>query len=137
MRVSYHPPGAGCTGRPDPLKILVMRRLTFLLRCLITVVALAQPLLPGAAAVLDGTLAQRAGTAEATSHVEDAGRAGCPFVHDGDCGVCHYLAVAALPTPPRDALEPAPALIAVGGARAVSSSVQQRARPPSRGPPLA
>ena len=137
MRVSYHPPPAGCTGRDRSLNIPAMRRLAFLLRCLVTVVALAQPLLPGAAAVLDGALAGRAGSAQATAHVEDARQASCAFVHDADCGVCHYLAVAARPTSPRAELEPAPARIAVGGARGAASVVQQRARPPSRGPPLA
>ena len=114
-----------------------MRRLLALLRLVVAVVALAQPLLPGAAAVLDGALAQRAGTAQATAHVEDTGRAGCPFVHDGDCGVCHYLAVASLPEAPRAVCAPMPARIAMGGARQVAWTVQERARPPSRGPPTA
>ena len=114
-----------------------MRRLALLLRLVVAVVALAQPLLPGAAAVLDGALAQRAGPAQAAAHVEDARQAGCPFVHDGDCGVCHYLAVASLPEPPRDVLAPTPARIAIGGARLVAWSVHERARPPSRGPPIA
>jgi hypothetical protein len=114
-----------------------MRRLTAFLRVLVALATLAQPVLPGGAAVVDGLLARRAGIAQATAHVEDARQPYCPFVHDAECGIGHDAAVAALPHAPRAPFAPAPASRALGGTTVDAVAAAPHVLPPGRGPPRA
>ena len=85
------------------------------LRAITAVLAFTAVLAPSAASVGEGVLAAGAGRGPAVTHVEDARRPDCPFVHAADCVLCACASLLALPAPlPRVAAirreaEPTPA----------------------------
>lgn len=75
-----------------------MRPFRPLVHLLALIFALAQGLVPAAAAVGDGVLVAAAQRAGGAGHVEERGGTDCPRVHTDACELCRLLSMRGAPT---------------------------------------